>query len=181
MPEIERPEPVGVSFRDLVEQVDLNLASLSLVPDTGSTLDLEYEIMLEDFLSFAQKDILQDDIRGLVNGLANAKRAIDCQVEKLLACLGLPSARSFPKKMDLLTEIGVVAPRIVTKVVRARNYLEHEYRKPEKEQSALVRNTRLHIRRRHGKEAAHTSFSWKLDFEGIRPRLSGAGPALFLL
>ena len=36
--------------------------------------------------------------------------------------------------MGLLTEIGVVAPRIVTKVVRARNYLEHEYRKPEKEQ-----------------------------------------------
>jgi hypothetical protein len=115
MPEIERPEPVGVSFRELVERVDLNLASLSFVPDTGSTLDLEYEITPEDFLSFAEKDIMQDDVRGLVNGLSNAKRAIDCQVEKLLACLGLPSARSFPKKMGLLTEIGVVAPRIVTK------------------------------------------------------------------
>jgi hypothetical protein len=134
MPAVERPEPVGVSFRELVERVDLNLASLSLVPDTGSTLDLEYEIAPEAFLSFAEKDLLQDDVRGLVNGLSNAKRAIDCQVEKLLACLGLPSARSFPKKMGLLTEIGVVAPRIVTKVVRARNYLEHEYRKPEKEQ-----------------------------------------------
>ena len=36
--------------------------------------------------------------------------------------------------MDILTEIGVIAPRIVTKVIRARNYLEHEYRQPEKEQ-----------------------------------------------
>ena len=72
--------------------------------------------------------------RGFVNGLSNAKRAIDCQVEKLLAGLGLPSARSFPKKMALLTELGVIAPRIVTKVVQTRNYLEHEYRKPEKEQ-----------------------------------------------
>jgi Domain of unknown function (DUF4926) len=36
--------------------------------------------------------------------------------------------------MGLLTEIGVVAPRIVTKVIRARNYLEHQYRKPEKGQ-----------------------------------------------
>jgi hypothetical protein len=36
--------------------------------------------------------------------------------------------------MSVLTEIGVVAPRIVTKVVHARNYLEHEYRKPGKEQ-----------------------------------------------
>jgi hypothetical protein len=132
--EIEGLEPVDVSFRELVERVDLNLASLSLIPDTGSTLDLEYEITPEDFLLFAEKDILQDDVRGLVNGLSNAKRAIDCQVEKLLACLGLPSARSFPKKMGLLNEIGVVAPRIVTKVVRARNYLEHQYQKPEKEQ-----------------------------------------------
>ena len=109
MPEIERPEPVGVSFRELIERVDINLASLSLVPDTGTTLDLEYEITPDDFLSFAEKDILQDDVRGLVNGLSNLKRAIDCQAEKLLACLSLPSARSFPKKMGLLTEIGVVA------------------------------------------------------------------------
>jgi hypothetical protein len=36
--------------------------------------------------------------------------------------------------MGPLTEIGVVAPRIVTKVIRARNYLEHQYRKPEKGQ-----------------------------------------------
>ena len=127
--------------------------------------------------------------------------------------------------MGLLTEIGVVAPRIVTKVVCARNYLEHEYRTPDKEQleaavdvairfvatlerslaffpesfsfdnlaeglelvpggvagmqgdlfsfslrSALVRNTRLRIRHRQGKEEAHSSFSRKLDFEGIRPR-----------
>ena len=134
MPEIERAEPVGVSFRELVERVDINLASLSLVPDTGTTLDLEYEITPDDFLSFAEKDILQNDVRGLVNGLSNAKRAIDCQVEKLLAGLGLPSARSFPKKMALLTELSVIAPRIVTKVIRTRNYLEHEYRKPEKEQ-----------------------------------------------
>jgi hypothetical protein len=104
MPAVERPEPVGVSFRELVERVDLNLASLSLVPDTGSTLDLEYEIAPEAFLLFAEKDLLQDDVRGLVNGLSNAKRAIDCQVEKLFACLGLPSARSFPKKMGLLME-----------------------------------------------------------------------------
>ena len=122
MPERERPEPVGVRFKELVELVDLNLASLSLVPDTGATLDLDYEITPEDFLACAEKDLLQDDVRGLVNGLSNANRAIDCQVEKLLACLGLPSARRVPKKMGLLTEIGVVAPRIVTKVVRARNY-----------------------------------------------------------
>ena len=134
MPEIERPEPVRVSFRELVERVDIHLASLFYAYGSGSSLYREYEITPEDFLSFAEKDILQGDVRGLVNGLSNAKRAIDCQVETLLACFGLPSVRSFPKKMDILTEIGVIAPRIVTKVIRARNYLEHEYRQPEKEQ-----------------------------------------------
>ena len=134
MSEIEEPEPVDISLRELVERVDINLASLSFVPGSSFSFDLAYEITPHDFLSFAEKDILQDDVRGFVNGLSNAKRAIDCQVEKLLAGLGLPSARSFPKKMALLTELGVIAPRIVTKVVRTRNYLEHEYRKPEKEQ-----------------------------------------------
>jgi hypothetical protein len=132
--QIEKIEPVSVSFVELIRRVNMDLATLSYDPDTGATLDLEFDIAPEDFLSFAEKDILEGDLRGLVNGLSNAKRAIDCQVEKLLACLGLPSARSFPKKMELLAEIGVVAPRIVAKVVRARNYLEHEYRRPEREQ-----------------------------------------------
>ena len=132
MPEIERPEPVRISFRELVEQVDINLASLFFVYGCGSSLyrEYEYEITPEDFLSFAEKDILQGDVRGLVNGLSNAKRAIDCQVETLLACFGLPPVRSFPKKMDILTEIGVIASRIVTKVIRARNYLARIIHQP---------------------------------------------------
>ena len=68
MPEIERAEPVGVSFREIVERVDINLASLFLFPEAEYKLDLEYEITPNDFLSFAEKDILQDDVRGLVNG-----------------------------------------------------------------------------------------------------------------
>lgn len=106
-------------------------------PGDGTVLNREYEINPEEFLEFAENDILTNDRRGLVNALSNSKRAIDCQVDKMLECYGINAKkwnlRNFPAKLDLLKDIGVVAPRIVRKVITTRNYLEHDYKCPEKE------------------------------------------------
>jgi hypothetical protein len=93
-----------------------------------------------DFLAFAIEDSVRlDDKRHLINCLGNCKRAIDSQTDRLIRSLGfLPLSRkerwSIPKKFSFVSETGVVAPRILQKVNRLRNRLEHEFAAPSKEQ-----------------------------------------------
>jgi hypothetical protein len=82
------------------------------------------------YLTFAEKDLRLGGPRGLVNSLANSKRAIDCQIFNLLDALGLPEPRSFPDRLDKLETLGLLAPRVVKKIAQLRNVLEHKYYKP---------------------------------------------------
>ena len=105
--------------------------------ELGSGTSLEYDgfdINASEFMKYAEMDLDQGTTQGLVNALTNAKRAIDCQIDSVLGCFGLLSRRNFPEKIKILGQLGIVTPRIVNKVVKARNYLEHEFIKPEREQ-----------------------------------------------
>lgn len=105
--------------------------------DLGAMTRLEYDgfdIQASEFMKYAEMDLEQGTAQGLVNALSNAKRAVDCQVDSILGCFGLLSRRNFPEKIKILNHLGIVTPRIVNKVVKARNYLEHEFIKPEREQ-----------------------------------------------
>jgi hypothetical protein len=107
---------------------------MGIEPDGFSSLTYEFEIQASEFLKFAEFDLQQGTTQGLANALTNAKRAIDCQVDTILGCFGLLSRRNFPQKINILSEIGIVAPRILNKVVKTRNYLEHDFKKPNLEQ-----------------------------------------------
>lgn len=41
---------------------------------------------------------------------------------------------NFPKKIDFLNSVGIISPRILTKINRRRNLLEHEYKNPNEEE-----------------------------------------------
>lgn len=74
-------------------------------------------------------------MHGRVNALSNIKRAIECRIDELLYnyCLHIKSKKeewNFPKKVEVLTNLGLIAPRILTKINRQRNLLEHEYINP---------------------------------------------------
>lgn len=127
---------LGIRFKtaELLNQLDLDLSRLKVTWSCQSSLDYQFEIQADEFIRFAELDLQLGTNHGLVNALSNAKRAIDCQVDSVLGCFGLLSRRNFPQKMTALNEMGIVAPRIVNKVVKARNYLEHEFKKPELEQ-----------------------------------------------
>lgn len=84
-----------------------------------------------EYLSYAEADLLIGTSHGLVNALSNAKRAIDCQVTNILQGLGLSIPKPFPEKLEKISALGLVAPRIVKKIVRLRNLLEHEFHNPE--------------------------------------------------
>lgn len=84
-----------------------------------------------EYLRYAELDLLTGGNHGIVNALSNAKRAIDCQVTNILQGFGLVIPKQFPTKLEKVAALGLVAPRIVRKIVRLRNLLEHEFNSPQ--------------------------------------------------
>ena len=119
--------------KDLLKALAFDPVSIWIECGSGGVLEHEFDLNPSDFLSFADADLAESNQRALVNALSNAKRAIDCQVDKVFCCFGTNSRKNFPQKMKILNEMGIIAPRIISKIVTMRNYLEHEYRCPEQE------------------------------------------------
>jgi len=97
------------------------------------------EIDAEDFLEFAKEDAKGKDLRSCVNALGNVKRAIECRIDSILYvyCLHKKSEKEkwdFPKKIEIIEQLGIVAPDILRKINKKRNELEHRYVKPTKEE-----------------------------------------------
>ena len=99
-----------------------------------------FQISAKDFLVFAKSDFKDNDEKGLVNALSNAKRAISNRMDEMikLSCLQEISSKkrwNLPKKMDKLSAIGIFVPRLLQrKITSMRNLLEHEYIRPKSSQ-----------------------------------------------
>jgi hypothetical protein len=117
------------------EEIGLTPEDASVAPSGGGGLDMhELEVDPYDFLLQAEQDFEQGGDGPELNALTNAKRAIVCQMDQALLTFGYPATRwNIPKKIDGLRELGLVAPRILKRVSSARNLLEHEYRRPKRQ------------------------------------------------
>ena len=99
-----------------------------------------FEISAKDFLVFAKSDFKDNDEKGLVNALSNAKRAISNRMDEMikLSCLQEISSKkrwNLPTKMDKLSAVGIFVPRLLQrKITSMRNLLEHEYIRPKDSQ-----------------------------------------------
>lgn len=96
-----------------------------------------FDISPNEFLEFAEHDLIAKYDHHLVNSLSNTKRAIDSQLDSLLIGFGLSERAkkwNFPTKIDFLNSIGIISPRILNKINKKRNLLEHEYKNPNKEE-----------------------------------------------
>jgi len=98
--------------------------------------DISFDISPNEFLKFSEKDLTSEVEHKYVNALSNAKRAIDGQIEGLLKLYGfykLAKKKSwgFPKKLECLSEIGIITPRVLIKLNKQRNIMEHEFIKPD--------------------------------------------------
>jgi hypothetical protein len=88
-----------------------------------------------EFLEFAENDLKKMDPQATANSLANAKRAMDCQLDYFFETYGLSriSAKerwSTGKKISLMDDLGIVPQSILHKVNQARNDFEHRYELP---------------------------------------------------
>jgi uncharacterized protein YutE (UPF0331/DUF86 family) len=123
-----------MNLRTFIDKLDFEWNRMSMVMGGDYTFYCEFDISPDEFIGFAKMDVVQGDKHGLVNAMSNAKRAIECQVDVTLDSLvGLKLERhNLPHKLQLLQEMGVVAPGILKRVNSLRNLLEHEYELPEK-------------------------------------------------
>lgn len=94
---------------------------------------LPFEIVAQQFLEFAEQDLLKSDDHSVINALSNIKRGIDCRVDSLLVLFSVYEKSKkerwgFPAKVSFLKEVGLLAPRVLERINTKRNKLEHEYK-----------------------------------------------------
>jgi len=102
-------------------------------------IDTSIETMPSEFISFAEEDLDSFLNHKYINALSNAKRALDCQTDRLLKLLGYYKESQdkfwgFPKKIEVLQRFQIIAPRVLNKINKTRNLMEHQYVKPNGEQ-----------------------------------------------
>ena len=81
-----------------------------------------YDADAWDFLRFARADLQTPTVRGFVNALSNAKRAVLNRVDTLLYGFGLAvhskkEGWSYPKKADRLREAGIPVPDVLQNMI----------------------------------------------------------------
>ena len=136
-----------MTILDLFKTCKINLTDANISRDDAEMLTYEFEITPKEFLNFSKQDFKANDQRGNINALTNAKRAIDCQTDKILACFGfdikeLPKINNeyiifinpqlyktdLPHKLKLLQALDLAPAGIIADVRTIRNKLEHEYK-----------------------------------------------------
>jgi hypothetical protein len=102
-------------------------------------VDTSFDTMPSEFIDFAEKDLQSNFEHKYINALSNAKRALDCQADRLLKLFGYYKESQekfwgFPKKLDMIKQFDIIAPRVLNKINKTRNLMEHQYIKPNAEQ-----------------------------------------------
>ncbi len=83
-----------------------------------------------DYLYFAKADLLSKDLRGAINALGNAKRAIHLLIDSFLELFGLKKIYgddNFPTKLEIIERIEAFPTRLLKNLNKKRNLIEHDY------------------------------------------------------
>jgi len=135
------------------KQLKLDFSSIIIERDGGSENKLDFEIKPRDFLRFAKSDFNNQEDKGYINALTNAKRAIDCQIDGAFSQFGITydkisnSAHNLISlidsensdlgfKLKLIKALDFAPSGLIAKSRNLRNKLEHYYQKPQKNEVA---------------------------------------------
>lgn len=138
-----------MTLLELIKKIKIDFSKGLISPDTGTTLNYDFDISPKEFLSYSKQDIKQNNKRGAINALTNAKRAIDCQTDKIFHSIGLdpnnfptvieefilkskncPVKRDLPIKYKFLQTLNFAPAEIIANARNLRHKLEHFYKKP---------------------------------------------------
>ncbi|MDR0241621.1 MAG: hypothetical protein LBJ65_08465 [Burkholderia sp.] len=94
-------------------------------------------VSARQYLRFAEHDIEEGDTpRHLVNAITNAKRALHLRMEDTCNGFGfekLGGSRSFPSMVNFISSLGITAPRLLVRLNKLRNEVEHDYVLPSRQ------------------------------------------------
>ncbi len=118
---------------------ELNEEGCKWISSTSDVLRTKFDISPQDFIKYAEIDLSSDYEHNIINALSNSKRALDCQLDTLMVAFGYYKKSqkefwNFPKKLTLISDLGILAPRVLSKINTQRNLLEHQFIKPVKDQ-----------------------------------------------
>lgn len=118
-----------------VRQFFSNLEDIDCWVDSTGVEHFPFQNTPSEFLEFAENDLKQKGAQAAANSLANAKRALDCQLDYFFLTYGLSQISSkqnwsTSKKISLMDDLGIVPQTILHRVNKARNDLEHRYEIP---------------------------------------------------
>ncbi|MQA21154.1 hypothetical protein [Rugamonas rivuli] len=102
-----------------------------------------YEVTPHGYLKEAEDSLTRMSQGGDRDAVANAKRGIDCQIEAVIETLGLQTSGGFPSRVSAIRKLGLVAPRILEKINKLRNSIEHDFVNPSREQAEMAVDTAL--------------------------------------
>lgn len=119
-------------YQSLVEYLTGNLEDLSHSGSIGLSFEFPaFELMPFDYLEFAEQELTQQTTSSRIGCVSNLKRATECEMDTLLHVLGLTkTVKSFPKKLEFISNVGLISPRSLDKLNHIRNKMEHEYAVP---------------------------------------------------
>jgi hypothetical protein len=122
------------TLRDLIVKLGIERSRATVVPSGGERLEFNFEISPHEFVAQAALDLQSGGQSALFNSITNSRRAILCEMDRVLGGLGFCVERMSTKsKTDLLRFLGLPTPNILRKVGQTRNELEHEYKIPPKD------------------------------------------------
>jgi len=84
-----------------------------------------------EYLNFAKSDISTNDMRGAINGLGNAKKAIHLTIRCFFEILGLEKAyrkSKFPTKINVVKSLEAFPTNVILNLNKRRNFIEHDYK-----------------------------------------------------
>jgi len=84
-----------------------------------------------EYLNFAKSDISSNDVRGAINGLGNAKKAIHLTIKCFFEILGLAKVfkkSNFPAKINIIKSLEAFPTNIIVSLNKKRNFVEHKYK-----------------------------------------------------
>ncbi len=84
-----------------------------------------------DYIHFSKSDLLSQDLRGAINALNNAKRAIHLLIDCFLEVIGIFSLYrkdNFPNKLAIIDKLEAFPVSLIKNLNSKRNIVEHEYK-----------------------------------------------------
>ena len=140
----------------LFESSSLDWSKLIISPDTGTKPKFDFPLSPGDFLKFAKADLEAGGARGYINSLSNAKRAMDCRVESIIAAVGYSASglrmqlgkenvsiiekgaldTALPFTYKFFESLGGFTPSLLDRVRRLRHDVEHRFQKPSKRKAS---------------------------------------------